>query len=110
MWHGFYPFYYVMFISAGMFVELSKDFYRAKILFEVIPQPYRYIITFILSHCVMNYYGALMTLFQSESCTNFCKGTYYYVLIIIPLLLAVSKLGGMVPYARKIEKKRLEKL
>jgi len=36
-WHGFYPFYYVMFFFAAVLAELSKDVYRSKILFEFIP-------------------------------------------------------------------------
>jgi len=34
LWHGFYPFYYVMFIQTAFFVELSKDVYRSRALFS----------------------------------------------------------------------------
>jgi lysophospholipid acyltransferase len=43
-WHGFYPFYYVMFIFAGLFAELTKDIYRSRIFFEFIPSFLRPII------------------------------------------------------------------
>lgn len=32
-WHGFYPFYYVMFFFTYIFTEVSKDVYRSRILF-----------------------------------------------------------------------------
>ena len=37
VWHGFYPYYYVMFFLCALLVELSKDIYRARILFSFIP-------------------------------------------------------------------------
>ena len=36
-WHGFYPFYYIMFGMAALFVESCKDIYRSRILFAGIP-------------------------------------------------------------------------
>jgi lysophospholipid acyltransferase len=36
-WHGFYPFYYVMFFLAAFFVELTKDVFRSRVLFKSIP-------------------------------------------------------------------------
>ena len=38
-WHGFYPSFYIMFLMLGIFVELSKDVYRSRILFDWIPYP-----------------------------------------------------------------------
>ena len=38
-WHGFYPFYYVMFFYCAFLVELSKDIYRSRIFFRWIPYP-----------------------------------------------------------------------
>jgi lysophospholipid acyltransferase len=38
-WHGFYPFYYVMFFFAALLGELSKDIYRSRIFFRFIPYP-----------------------------------------------------------------------
>jgi lysophospholipid acyltransferase len=38
-WHGFYPFYYIMFFFAGLLGEVAKDFYRSRILFSFIPSP-----------------------------------------------------------------------
>jgi lysophospholipid acyltransferase len=38
-WHGFYPFYYVMFFFCALLGELSKDIYRSRIFFRWIPYP-----------------------------------------------------------------------
>lgn len=32
-WHGFYPFYYVMFFFCALLGELSKDIYRSRVFF-----------------------------------------------------------------------------
>lgn len=38
-WHGFYPFYYVMFFFCAIFNELCKEIYRSRYLFRFIPYP-----------------------------------------------------------------------
>lgn len=38
-WHGFYPFYYVMFFFCAFLGELAKDVYRSRIYFSFIPHP-----------------------------------------------------------------------
>ena len=43
-WHGFYPFYYVMFFFCAILGELSKDVYRSRIFFRAIPYPLNNII------------------------------------------------------------------
>lgn len=40
-WHGFYPFYYVMFFFCALLSELCKDIYRSRIMFEFIPPFFR---------------------------------------------------------------------
>ena len=43
-WHGFYPFYYIVFFFAALLVEVSKDVYRSRVLFRFIPGPLGHII------------------------------------------------------------------
>ena len=43
-WHGFYPFYYFMFLMCAFFVELAKDVYRMRIFFDFIPAPYGHLL------------------------------------------------------------------
>ena len=43
-WHGFYPFYYVMFFFCAFFIELSKEIYRSRIFFRFIPYPFNNIV------------------------------------------------------------------
>ena len=43
-WHGFYPFYYVMFFFCALLGELCKDVYRSRVFFRSIPPTLRTII------------------------------------------------------------------
>jgi lysophospholipid acyltransferase len=36
-WHGFYPFYYVMFFFCTFLNELAKEIFRSRIFFRPIP-------------------------------------------------------------------------
>lgn len=36
-WHGFYPFYYIMFFLAAILSEVTKDIFKSWILFQAIP-------------------------------------------------------------------------
>jgi lysophospholipid acyltransferase len=38
-WHGFYPFYYIMFFLCAFFAELTKEIYRSRVFFRNIPSP-----------------------------------------------------------------------
>lgn len=58
-WHGFYPFYYVMFFVAAMLSELAKDVYKCWIFFEFIPPTLKPILANMLSMIAMNYCGIL---------------------------------------------------
>jgi len=33
IWHGFYPFYYIMFAQCAVFVQVAKEIYRSRIIF-----------------------------------------------------------------------------
>ena len=103
-WHGFYPFYYFMFFMCGIFVELSKDVYRSRILLEWIPYP-----NFVANQVVMlllNYLGTSFNQLTFERGDNFGKGTNYFVFILLPVCLALSKIFNIVGMAKKMEKKR----
>lgn len=58
-WHGFYPFYYVMFFFAAILSEVAKDVFKARILFSFIPGFLRPIIANQLSMLSLNYFGIL---------------------------------------------------
>lgn len=105
-WHGFYPFYYFMFGLCACFVELAKDIYRARSLFDFIPAPFGHIITNVLSMMVMNYCGVSFNQLTFERGGNFAKGTYYLIWIIVPLLLVVEKSIGLVGMAKKKDAKK----
>lgn len=102
-WHGFYPFYYVMFFYAGIFVELAKEIYRARILFRWIPAPLDFLIPWICTMLTLNYFGVSFNQLTFERGHTFAIGTNYYIWIILPVLLAAVKFSGIVKYAKKLE-------
>jgi lysophospholipid acyltransferase len=58
-WHGFYPFYYVLFFFAALLVEVSKDIFKARYLFRFIPSVLRPVVANLVSMVIMNYLGIL---------------------------------------------------
>ena len=58
-WHGFYPFYYIMFFFAAVLSEVSKDMYKARIFFGFIPAPMRPVVANYFAMFCMNYLGIL---------------------------------------------------
>jgi len=44
-WHGFYPFYYVMFFFAAIMNEVAKDLYKSRVLFsKFVPKELHWIV------------------------------------------------------------------
>jgi len=105
-WHGFYPFYYIMFFMAALFVETCKDIYRARSLFAGIPAPISFIVAHFLVTLPMNYFGTSMCCLTFEKGWNFMKGTYSFVYILVPLTFVIVKMSGIVGYAKKLEAKK----
>ena len=109
LWHGFYPFYYFMFGLCACFVELAKDIYRARSLFDFIPAPFGHLLANALSMVVLNYCGVSFNQLTFERGGNFAKGTYYLVWIIVPSVLVIEKAIGLVGMAKKKDAKKLAK-
>ena len=102
-WHGFYPFYYVMFFYSGIFVELAKEVYRMRILFRWIPAPLDFWLPWACTMLTLNYFGVSFNQLTFEKGALFAQGTYYWVWLLLPVLLAAVKLSGVVKYAKKLE-------
>jgi len=100
-WHGFYPFYYFMFFMAACLVEISKDVYRARYLFNWVPYPR--VVANLVSMLLLNYLGTSFNQLTFERGFNFGKGTNYFVFILLPVLLVTIKATGIVQYAKKLE-------
>ncbi len=58
-WHGFYPFYYIMFFFAAILSEVAKDIFKARVLFGFIPAALRPVIANFFAMLCMNYFGIL---------------------------------------------------
>ena len=104
-WHGFYPFYYVMFFFAAVLNEISKDLYKARYLFRVIPAPIRPFVGNQVTMLVLNYNGCMFNALTFENGTKFGNATYWFVFVIITTLLIFSRSFGLVKFVQKLESK-----
>ena len=102
-WHGFYPFYYVMFFMCALFVELAKEVYRARILFNFIPEGLRNPIANILTMIILNYFGTSFNSLTFERGNIFGKMLYHFIFILVPITLFMFKTLGLAKRAKKIE-------
>ena len=96
IWHGFYPYYYYMFFLCGVVVELAKDIYRSRVLFEFIPASMRHIVANLTTMFFMNYLGTSFGLLSFEKGGNLAKGTNYIMMILMLGSLVLEKSLGMV--------------
>mmetsp|Transcript_11453 Transcript_11453/g.19371 ORF Transcript_11453/g.19371 Transcript_11453/m.19371 type:complete len:248 (-) Transcript_11453:49-792(-) len=104
LWHGFYPFYFIMFFQAACLTELSKDLFRSRSLFSFIPKQVSPIVANVASMSAMNYLGTAFCLLTFEKGFNFMRGTYSLGFILIPGLLIVSRLINLPQIAKKMQK------
>ena len=102
-WHGFRPFFYIMFFFAAILVEISKDLYKAGAVFSFIPKPMRYLLSNFLTMLVMNYFGVLHNAKDWTKGSTFCAGTYYFVFIGLIVVLTATRSLGLVRYAQRLE-------
>jgi lysophospholipid acyltransferase len=104
-WHGFYPFYYVMFFSSAILSELAKDIYRSRILFRWIPYPLNSILANFFSMLMMNFMGISFMLLTFEKGWSFSSSVYHFVYIVIVVLFVIFRFGGITKKAAKLEEK-----
>jgi lysophospholipid acyltransferase len=108
-WHGFYPFYYIMFVFCAILSELAKDIYRSRIFFRWIPSPLNLIIANILSLLMMNFMGISFMLLTFEKGWRFSSSVYHFVYITIAIFFVIFRFSGITKKAAKLEQKLKEK-
>jgi len=101
-WHGFYPFYYVMFFFCALFGEIVKDFWKVRALFACLPYPLNSIVANILSMTVMNFLGISFGLLTFEAGWQFSKNVHH---IIYFSILVTFCLFRMTPLMKILLKK-----
>jgi hypothetical protein len=87
-------------------VELSKDIYRARALFSWVPFPS--LVANFMTMLALNYLGTSFSALTFERGFNFGAGTYYFVYILLPLLLFLSKTLNISAMAKKLEEKKVK--
>jgi len=108
-WHGFYPFYYVMFFFSAILAEVTKDVYKCWIFFQWIPSPVRYFLCHLGSMGCMNYFGVMFNALTIEKGMRFCNATYWIVPGGLTVFLLISRTMNFVGIAKKAEKIAIEK-
>lgn len=98
-WHGFYPFYYVMFFFAAILVECAKDVFKARALFAFIPAFIRPFVANFMSLLCLNYFGILQNALTFERGGAFMKATYGIIPIGLCIFLGLSRSLGLVKMA-----------
>ena len=101
-WHGFYPFYYIMFFIAALLSEVAKDLYKARAVFSFVPAAIAPLVANLVSMVAMDYCGTLMCAFTWENGSKFMKNTYACIPVAIVLVLAYSRGTGLVKRAQKL--------
>ena len=102
IWHGLYPFYYIMFFYCALIVELSKEIFRSRSLFSFIPPVVAHWLANQMTMICLNYLGTAFNLLTFEKGNNFAKTTYYFVFISIFATLFVWKAFGISKIAQKM--------
>ena len=75
-WHGFYPWYYVLFFQAALVVEVTKDVFKSRCLFTFIPKFLWNPLGNILTMVVLNSIGLLQNAITWERGVGYLHATY----------------------------------
>jgi len=105
-WHGFYPFYYVVFFFAAMATEANKDVFKSRILFkQFIPGFLRNFVANQVSFLILNYLGVAFAALTFERGLYFMGGTRYFVPILLTVFVMISRSINLPGIAKKKEAK-----
>ena len=108
-WHGFYPFYYVMFFFAALNLELCKDIYKSRILFSWMPPLMRHVVANFCTLFTMNYFAISFCQLTFERGGNFARSTSYFSFAMMVVGLMITRGFGLVKIAQRMEKKQMDK-
>lgn len=82
-WHGFYPGYYISFISGALYTALTKLIYKS--FTWPLPQKYRRPLLYIPNYLLANYFAAPFALQTFSDSFKFCRALYFYGHIVLVL-------------------------
>jgi len=98
-WHGFYPVYYIGFFNLFLLLQTSRYIYKASWKFRNIPEPLAYVIRFVLTFTMFNFFGAGFQLLEIGKALTFFKITWYIPTILVAtyLFFIVTRWGQKKP-------------
>lgn len=103
MWHGLYPFYYVMFFFCGLIVELSKEVYRSRYFFAFLPGPVAHILGNQMTLIVLDYMGTSFNLLTFEKGFSFARATNFFGFAVVITVFTLWKVLGISKMAAKAQ-------
>ena len=92
-WHGFHPFYTVLFFAHALLNTVNKEVYRARAFFTGVPFPG--VIANLFNCFFMSFNMIAFTLLTRERCVNFTLATYGIHWILPPITLVLFKVFGL---------------
>ena len=95
-----------MFFFSAILTEVSKDVFRARILFDFIPENLRNPVAWVMTYLCLNYLGTSVNALSIENGGKFVGATYGFVFIGVFVAFVAFRGFGLVKYARKLEQKR----
>ena len=98
-WHGVQPGYFLMFGVLGTVIELSKDIYRARVLFKEIP--FGGLLSSFLTMMTVFNVGIYFLALNWEDVQKVGSATNWVFLAGPPILLCMEKSVGMVAISKK---------
>jgi hypothetical protein len=91
-WHGFYPLYYIFFISLAVLVENSKSIYKLSLKYPFLNTLPAKILLNLFCIQTANYHGLAFNLLMLEPVFQFWKSVYFFVPVSQLFLLILFKL------------------
>lgn len=95
-WHGFYPGYYITFVSGALYTALTRQIYR-KFTWPL-PPKWRPILLYLPNYLLVDYYAAAFSLQTLQDSIAFAKAWYFYghifmllAFLILPLIKTTKK-------------------
>lgn len=83
LWHGLYPGYYAMFITAALYTWLTQLAYRNLCYPQFVPARLSYWITLIVNYALTDYVIAAFELWPIQDSLTFYKATKFFGHIVI---------------------------
>eukprot|EP00347_Sterkiella_histriomuscorum_P004536 403360089 len=106
VWHGFYPGYFMFFISSGFNDYMFKAGSKIYILFEWVPKFIQKFLLFSWSYFQCAYWGLSFILLDLKSIHKLHSAVHYSLHFVLAFALLFINFSGIIPYCKRLESKK----